>query len=94
MPTTTVITTIPPTFFDVHYWLYALIVIGCVTAFFLGILNTQSKVVINADSFIITTFIGAFVGSVIALLLNIIPWIISVAIALGLILYMWRGRGG
>ena len=90
MPTVTTIVTIAPNFFDAHYWLFGIIVIMAVTALIDGILVERTDTAIGSNTFILSTLFGAFLGSVVALVMNIIPWIVSVGLFGLLILYVWR----
>ena len=94
MPTTqvTTIVTVPPSFFDIHYWYFGLAVILCVTCLIDGMLVSRFNIAIGDDVFILGTFFGALIGSLIALIFNVIPWELPLVIFIMLIIYIWRGR--
>ena len=95
MPTTVTITTavtVPPDIFDIHYWYFGLAVTLCITALVDGMLVSRFNIAIGDDIFIIGTLFGAFVGSIISLLFNVIPWEVPISIFFVMFLYFWRGR--
>ena len=93
MPTITTIVTVPPSVFDIHYWMFGMFVTFAITALLLGVLIAKTNLVILSDTFIITALIGMFVGSLLALFMNVLPFIVPIVIFVSLLLYMWRGRG-
>ena len=83
--------TIAPPLFSVQNWLFALMVMGGVTALLLGI-AAQSKIGIISSSFIYLIFIGMLIGSLIDLALNIVSFVFPLFIFLGFAIYIWRSR--
>jgi len=95
MTTSTITTTItvPPDFFDVHYWYFGIFVMFCVVGIIDSIYMDRTGSSLNSDSFILINFLGLFIGSIISLFLNVIPFTVPLVIFGLFIVYIWRFRG-
>ena len=91
--TTTTIVTTPPNMLDIHYWMFGMFVTFGVTAFLLGALTMKAGVQVGSDTFIMMTLIGMFVGSLVALMMNMLPWLVPIGFFLVLLVYFMRLRG-
>ena len=91
--TITAFTTLPPNNFDLHYWLFGILVMLSVTALLDGYLVSRTNIAIGSDTFIFTSLIGLFVGSLIGLIINILPFYITIVMFALVVIYVWRGRG-
>lgn len=91
MPTTTV--TVPPTVYQVQYWYFGVTVNLIILCIIVGFYMQKSDAVIGSDSFIFVTLLGAFLGSIVSLLMNVYPWEVPAVIFGLLIVYIVRLRG-
>lgn len=89
--TTTV--TVPPTVYQVQYWYFGVTVNLIILCIVVGWYMHHAKVEIGSDSFIFVTLLGAFLGSLVALLMNVYPWEVAAITFLLLIVYIVRLRG-
>lgn len=76
---------------DIRYWWYGftvmLIIMSAVDGF-----AVQRGVIVGSTTFIYLTFIGLFIGGIIATIMGIMSWILPFTILILLILYVWRTR--
>ena len=93
MVTTTTTITVPPTVFDVHYWYFGVTVNLIILCIIVGFYMQKADAVIGSDSFIFVTLLGAFLGSIVSLLMNVYPWEVPAVIFGLLIAYIVRLRG-
>lgn len=91
MPTT--IVTVPPTVFQVQYWYFGVTVNLIILCLIVGFYMANAKVEIGSSSFIFVTLLGAFLGSIVSLLMNVYPWEVPAVIFALLIIYIIRLRG-
>ena len=91
MPTTTV--TVPPTVFQVQYWYFGVTVNLIILCIIVGFYMQKADAQIGSDSFIFVTLLGAFLGSIVSLLMNVYPWEVPAVIFGLLIVYIVRLRG-
>ena len=89
--TTTV--TVPPTVYQVQYWYFGVTVNLVILCIIVGYYMQNSKAEIGSDSFIFVTLLGAFLGSIVSLLMNVYPWEVPAVIFGLLIIYIVRLRG-
>jgi hypothetical protein len=93
MPTTTTIVTVPPTTFQVQYWYFGVTVNLIIMCIIVGYYMQNSRAEIGSDSFIFVTLLGAFLGAIVSLLMNVYPWEVPAVIFGLLIVYIVRLRG-
>ena len=91
MPTTLV--TVPPTVYEVQYWYFGVMVNLIILCIIVGFYMQNARAEIGSDSFIFVTLLGAFLGSIVSLLMNVYPWEVPAVIFGLLIVYIVRLRG-
>jgi hypothetical protein len=77
--------TVPPTPFQIQYWLFGVIVMFAFCAVFASLFAFSADV-----DFITVVLFGLFFGSMIGLLLAVLPWYIPAITFMSTILYLWR----
>ena len=93
MSTTTTVVTVSPTVFDVHYWYFGVTVNLIILCIIVGYYMQNAKTEIGSSSFIFVTLLGAFLGSIVSLFMNVYPWEVPAVIFGLLIIYIVRQRG-
>lgn len=90
---TTTIVTVPPTVFQVQYWYFGVTVNLIILCVIVGFYMSNARAEIGSDSFIFVTLLGAFLGSIVSLLMNVYPWEVPAVIFGLLMIYIIRLRG-
>jgi hypothetical protein len=78
--------TVSPTPFQIQYWLFGVVVMFAFCAVFASLFAFSA----NDVDFITVVLFGLFFGSLIGLLLAVLPWYIPAITFLSTILYLWR----
>lgn len=91
--TLTTIVTVPPTTYQVQYWYFGVLVNLIILCIIVGFYMQNAKVEIGSDSFIFVSLLGAFLGSLVSLFMNVYPWEVPAVIFALLIVYIVRLRG-
>jgi Ca2+/Na+ antiporter len=93
LPTVTTIVTVPPDTFQVQYWYFGVTVNLIILCVIVGYYMQNTNEQIGSDSFIFITLLGTFLGSLVALFMNVYPWEVPAVIFGLLIVYIVRFRG-
>jgi hypothetical protein len=93
LPTTTTMVTVPPTVFQIQYWYFGVTVNLVILCIIVGYYMQNSRAEIGSDSFIFVTLLGTFLGSIVALLMNVYPCEVPAVVFGLLIVYIVRMRG-
>ena len=91
--TSTTTVTAPPIPYQIQYWYFGVTVNLIIMCVIVGYYMQNSRAEIGSDSFIFVSLLGAFLGSIVSLLMNVYPWEVPAVIFALLIIYIIRMRG-